>query len=107
VILSVLRALFFIVMDVTLVACRRISQEEKSVFWEVIVRICHSKYTCTCVLFRTMDVITRINMKMHSEEQHAMSSHELQSTLGVDGGNFENILCKLYQLCHLNNKYRY
>jgi hypothetical protein len=27
--------------------------------------------------------------------------------IDVDGGIFENVVGKLYQLCHLNNKYRY
>jgi hypothetical protein len=43
---------------------------------------------CTCVLFRTVSEIelfhcTVVSMyvKMHSDEQHAMSSHELQSAL--------------------------
>ena len=35
-----------------------------------------------------------------------MSSHELQSALMLMV-EFSNIYYKLYQLCHLNNKYRY
>jgi len=46
------------------------------------------------------------NVKTHSDEQHAMSSHELQSALMLTV-EFSNICYKLYQLCHLNNKYRY
>jgi hypothetical protein len=36
-----------------------------------------------------------------ADEQHGMSSHELQSAFCC------MILGTLYQLCHLNNKYRY
>ena len=43
---------------------------------------------------------------MHSDEQHAMSSHELQSALMMTV-EFSNIYYKMYQLCHLNYKYRY
>jgi len=46
------------------------------------------------------------HVKTHSDEQHAMSSHDLQSTLMLTV-EFWNIYYKLYQLCHLNNKYRY
>ena len=52
---------------------------------------------CVCVC---------INVKTHSDEQHAMSSHELQSELMLTV-EFSNIYYKLYQLCHLNNKHRY
>ena len=38
---------------------------------------------------------------MHSDEQH-----ELQSALMLTV-ELSNIYYKLYQLCHLNNKYRY
>jgi hypothetical protein len=32
------------------------------------------------------------NSKMYSDEQQAMSSHDLQSAINVDGGIFENVL---------------
>jgi hypothetical protein len=45
---------------------------------------------------------------MHSDEQHAMSSHELQSALMLMVEFLKMIiLCKLYQLCHWNNKHWY
>ena len=50
--------------------------------------------------------IYETNVKTHSDEQHAMSSHELQSALMLTV-EFSNICYKLYQLCHFNNKYRY
>jgi len=43
---------------------------------------------------------------MHSDEEHAMSSHELRSALMLTV-EFSNIYYKLYQLCHLNDEYRY
>jgi hypothetical protein len=48
------------------------------------------------------------NVEIHSDERHAMSIHELQSALMLTV-DFRKciILDKLYQLCHLNNKYRY
>jgi hypothetical protein len=43
---------------------------------------------------------------MHSDEQHAMYSHEMQIALLLMV-EFSNTYYKMYQLCHLNNKYRY
>jgi hypothetical protein len=44
-----------------------------------------------------------------TDEQHVMSSHELQSALmlTVEFSKMYNILGKLYQLGHLDNKYWY
>jgi hypothetical protein len=44
-----------------------------------------------------------------TDEQHAMSSHELQSALmlTMKFSKMYTALGKLYQLCHLNNKYRH
>jgi hypothetical protein len=43
-----------------------------------------------------------------TDEQHAMSSHELQSVHWCWRWNFRKcIKGKLYQFCYLNNKYRY
>jgi hypothetical protein len=55
----------------------------------------------------TMDVIAHIK-----ERQDALlraTCHVLTRVAkctDVDGGIFENVIGKLYQLCHLNNKYR-
>jgi hypothetical protein len=56
------------------------SQEERSVFWEVIVSVILNKICIyTCVLFRT---VSEIEYTVHcTDKQHAMSSHELQSAL--------------------------
>jgi hypothetical protein len=62
---------------------------EKSIFWEVIVSVILRKNcVCTYVLFRTVSEIELFHViaslrkvKMHSDEQHAMSSHELQRAL--------------------------
>ena len=42
----------------------------------------------------------------HSDGKHAMFSNEWQSALMLTL-EFSNIQYKLYQHCHLNNKYRY
>ena len=59
-----------------------------------------------CSLTYWMLSSAKRNVKTHSDEQHAMSSHDLQSALMLTV-EFSNIYYKLYQLCHLNNKYRY
>jgi hypothetical protein len=58
----------------------RVSQEERSVFCEVIVSDILSKYVCIYiyVLFRT---VSEVELFHCTDEQHAMSSHELQSAL--------------------------
>jgi hypothetical protein len=65
-------------------------QEEKSVLLEVIISAILSKkkvYMYMCPIpngfrDRAMDVIALIqSVKMHSDEQHAMSSQQLQSAL--------------------------
>ena len=59
------------------------------------------------LLVNIMDVIACIKERQtHSDEQHTMSSHELQSALMLTV-KFSNIYYKLYQLCYLNNKCRY
>ena len=59
------------------------------------------------LLVNILDVIACIkNVKTHSDEQQTMSSHELKSALMMTV-EFSNIYYKMYQLCHLNNKYRY
>jgi hypothetical protein len=42
-----------------------------------------------------------------TDEQYAMSSHELQIALMLTVEISKVYYTKLYQLCHLNNKYRY
>jgi hypothetical protein len=56
------------------------SQEERSIFWEATVSVilCKKKCICTCVLFRT---VSEIELFQSTDEQHAMSSHELPSAL--------------------------
>jgi hypothetical protein len=59
----------------------RMSQEEKSVFWEVIVSAILSKsvYMYMCP---TVSEIELFHCTVHcTHEQHAMSSHESQGTL--------------------------
>jgi hypothetical protein len=74
------------------------AQEEMSIFREVIVSVILSKkvYICTCVQFRTVSEIELFHCTVHcTDEQHAMSSHELQSAL------------MLTVEFSLNNKYGY
>jgi hypothetical protein len=64
-------------------------------------RIC----TCTCVLFGTVSEIELFHCTVHStDEQHAMSSHELQSALilTVEFSKMYCILGKLYLLAKLS-----
>jgi hypothetical protein len=61
----------------------RMSQEERSIFWEVIVSAILSK-KCTCTHVRTVSEIELFHctVTVHcTDEQHAMSSYELQSAL--------------------------
>ena len=58
------------------------------------------------LLVNILDVITCIKERQDALKQHAMSSDELQSALMLTV-EFSNIYYKLYQLCHLNNKYWY
>jgi hypothetical protein len=69
----------------------RMSKEEMSVFWEVILLaiLSRRKCICTCVLFRTVSEIETFHC---TGEQHAMSSDELAKVTDVDGGIFENVL---------------
>jgi hypothetical protein len=97
----------------------RVSQEEKSVFWEVIISVILSRniYMTMCSIPKSFrDTVIWLNcslaliryVNMHSDEQHAMSWHELQSALmlTVEFSKFF-VLGKLYRLFHLNDKYRY
>jgi hypothetical protein len=57
------------------------------------------------VLFRT---VSEIELFHCTDEQRATSSHELQSALMLTEFSKKCIILrKLYQLCHLNNKYQY
>ena len=59
------------------------------------------------LLVNILDVIACIKERQDAlRRKHAMSSHELQSALMLTV-EFSNIYYKLYQLCHLINKYRY
>jgi hypothetical protein len=93
----------------------RVSQKEKSIFWEVTVSaILSKKCICTCVVFRTVSEIQLFHCAVHRTFYRRTTSHVLTRVakcIDVDGGIFGNVLYdilgKLYQLCHLNNKYRY
>jgi hypothetical protein len=66
----------------------RVSQEERSIFWEVIISVILSKKLYMYkrpvpngFRDRAISLYSTVyrNVKMHSDKQHAMSSHELQS----------------------------
>jgi hypothetical protein len=89
----------------------RMFQEERSIFWEVIVSKQKSVYVHVSYSerFPRYSYFT-VQYIVHCTEQHAMSSHELQSglTLTVEFLKmYYTVLGKLYQLCHLNKKCRY
>jgi hypothetical protein len=63
-------------MTATIVSLYRVSQQEGSIFWEVIVSAILSTVHCT-------------------DEKHAMFSQELQKYINVDGGILENVLFKV------------
>jgi hypothetical protein len=88
-------------------ACPR---RKGQLFWQftVSVILTKKKFVCTCVLFRTISEIQLFHCRVHcTDKQHAMSSHKLQSALPPVEFLKIIILNNLYQLCHLNNKYRY
>jgi hypothetical protein len=83
------------------------SQEDRSIFWEVIVSVILRKTVYVIVSyyerFPRYSYFT-VQYTVHcTDEQYAMSSHELQSALMLK----VIILGKLNQLCHLNNQYRH
>jgi hypothetical protein len=58
---------------------------------------------------RPISLYSSLDIRQDAEEQHAMSSHELQSALmlPVEFSKICILLGKLYKLCHLKNKYQY
>jgi hypothetical protein len=88
------------------------SQEERSIFWDVIVIVILIKECIrTCVLFRTVSEIELVHCAVHCTLYRRATRHitRVLKCTDADGGIFETviILGKLYQLCHVNNKYRY
>jgi hypothetical protein len=94
-------------------ALYRISQEERSVFWEVIGSVNLSKKLCMYMcpirndfrdraisLYRTLYTVQTSNTPYpHTScKLHWCSRSNFRKCI---------ILGKLYQLCHMNNKYRY
>jgi hypothetical protein len=65
-------------------------------------------YVRTCVLFRTVSQIQLFHCTLYRRAtRHVLT--RVAKCIDVDGGIFKKciILGKLYQLCHLKNKYRY
>jgi hypothetical protein len=98
----------------------RVSQEERSVFWEVIVSAILSKkvymymcpipngspvraislYSCTIQMNSSTDALRR-------GTRHVVT--QVAKCIDVDGRIFENVLywVNCTNFCHLNNKHRY
>jgi hypothetical protein len=74
----------------------RMSQEEISIFWEVIVSVMLRKMcVCTCVLFRTVSEIELFHCTAHCTQYRRATRHVLTRVakcIDVDCGNFENVL---------------
>jgi hypothetical protein len=72
------------------------SQEEKSIFWEVIVSVILSKkITCTYVLFGRVSEIELFYCTVHCTLYRRATRHVLTrvaKNIDVDGGIFENAL---------------
>jgi hypothetical protein len=80
----------------------KVSQEERSILWEAIVSVIPNKKVCMymCPIPRSSYFTVQYCTAHCTDEQHAMSSHELQSAL-----RSTEEFSKIY--CHLNNKCRY
>jgi hypothetical protein len=74
-----------------------VSHEERSIFWEVIASVILSKKLCMnmCPIpngFPDRDISLYSKYTVHTtDEQHAMSSHELQSAM--------MLLMKFFEMC--------
>jgi hypothetical protein len=72
------------------------SQKERSILWEVTVSVALSKESVYVHVsyssFPDRAISLYRNVNMHSNEQHAMSSHELQSALMLTVEFFDKVL---------------
>jgi hypothetical protein len=91
----------------------RVFQEETSKIWEVIVSVILSKklYICMCPIpngFRDR-AISLFSTLYTVQTSNTPCPHTSRKVHWCWRWNFRKciILGKLYQLCHLNNKYRY
>jgi hypothetical protein len=72
-----------------------VSQEERSIFWEVIVSVILNKKVCMymCPIpngFRARAISLYRNIKMHSDAtRHVLT--EVAKSIDVGGGSFENV----------------
>jgi hypothetical protein len=89
----------------------RMSQEKRSVFWEVIVSVILSKKCmCTCVLNGLRDRAILLYSTLYTVQTSNTSCPYMSCKVHWScWWNFRKcvILGKLHQLRHLNNKYRY
>jgi hypothetical protein len=74
----------------------RVSQVERSIFWEVIVSvILNKKCICTCALFRTVSEIELFHCTVHCTLYRRATRHvptRVAKCIDVDGGILENVL---------------
>jgi hypothetical protein len=72
-----------------------VSQEERSIFWEVIVSVIIIQKVCMYMSyskgFQDRAISLYRNVKMHSDEQHAVLTRVAKCS-DVDDGIFENVL---------------
>jgi hypothetical protein len=70
----------------------RLADEERLIFWEVIVSVILSKMCmCTCVLFRTVSPIELFHCTLYRQAtRHVLT--RVAKCIVVDGGIFENVL---------------
>jgi hypothetical protein len=83
-------------VSLSTLSLHRMSQEERSVFWEVIVSAILSKSCiCTCVLFRTVSELELFHCTVHCTLYRRATHHvftRVAKCIDVDGGIFENVL---------------
>ena len=89
----------------------RVSQEERSIFWEVIVSVILNKklYTNMCPIPNSFQdrAIWLYSGLAWTPSIVLPSRPAAPLSEACESVAFSNIYYKLYQLCHLNNKYRY
>jgi hypothetical protein len=91
----------------------RVSQEERSIFWEVIVLAILNKKVCMYMYhilngFQGRAVSLYSSLDVHQDALRGATRHVLARAakcIDIDCGRKCIIAGKLYQLCHLNNKY--
>jgi hypothetical protein len=70
----------------------RVSQEERSIFWNVTMSVILSKkYICACVLFRKASEIELVHFTLNRRAtRHVVT--RVSDCIDAEGGIFENVL---------------